>query len=656
MDSSRHAAKASARSQHEIEPLTDLDHVRRSLLSLREAMLALERRHAAALDAVVPQHRISARNLIHYLAMRRKDLRGLQVELAQLGLSSIGRAEAYALSSVNNVLGLTDRLLGERQRSDADVPCDHALGAKLLGRNARRVLGAARRHRAARIMVTMPSDAAHDYGLVHDLLKDGMDCMRINCAHDDPSMWSAMLRHLRKARAACNRDCTILMDLAGPKIRTGAIEPGPAVRKIRPSRDAYGRVTRPARLLLSAKRSAPAPGAAADEVLCVDDKLLAGLRRGDSLRFLDTRGRRRHLNVAAVTPDGVLTEMDRTAYITNGTTLSRAGRGKHPRVKADVRGIEPVAGTIFLSSGDSLIIASGPAAGTPARVDSSGRVLQVARVPCTLPAALASVKAGERVSFDDGLITGRVQAIDGGEIWVRIEQTPPRGAHLKADKGINFPDTRLDLPAVTEEDAEHLAFIAKNADLVGLSFVNHERDVTSLIGRLKALTAKPPGIVLKIETQRGFERLPAILLSAMRHSRFAVMIARGDLAVECGYERLAEIQEEILWICEAAHCPAIWATQVLASLVKDGIPSRAEITDAAMSQRAECVMLNKGPHIIAALRTLDHILHCMDPHQSKKSSMLRALKVAQDFDNARITMRMSKSEAGQPHRKEASAY
>ena len=336
--------------------------------------------------------------------MRRKDLRGLQVELAQLGMSSIGRAEAYALSSVNNVLGLTDRLLGERQRSDADVPpCDHALGAKLLGRNTRRVLGAARRHRAARIMVTMPSDAARRLGLVHDLLKDGMDCMRINCAHDDPSMWSAMLRHLRKARAACNRDCTILMDLAGPKIRTGAIEPGPAVRKIRPSRDAYGRVTRPARLLLSAKRSAPGPGAAADAVLCVDDKLLAGLRRGDSLRFLDTRGRRRHLNVAAVTPDGVLTEMDRTAYITNGTTLSRAGRGKHPRVKADVRGIEPVAGTIFLSSGDSLIIASGPAAGTPARVDSSGRVLQVARVPCTLPAALASVKAGERVSFDDGL-------------------------------------------------------------------------------------------------------------------------------------------------------------------------------------------------------------------------------------------------------------
>jgi pyruvate kinase len=264
-------------------------------------------------------------------------------------------------------------------------------------------------------------------------------------------------------------------------------------------------------------------------------------------------------------------------------------------------------------------------------------------VSCTLPSALAKVRVGERVSLDDGLISGQVEAIDDGEVWVRIEQTPPHGAHLKADKGINFPDTTLDLPAITEEDAKNLTFIVKNADLVGLSFVNHERDVASLIKRLKALTDKPPGIVIKIETRRGFQRLPAILLSAMRHSHFGVMIARGDLAVECGYERLAEIQEEILWVCEAAHCPAIWATQVLESLAKDGVPSRAEITDAAMSQRADCVMLNKGPHIIEALRMLDHILHRMGPHQSKKTSMLRALTLAQDFENTGSPGRMPKN-------------
>jgi len=648
MESSRNAAQVLPLVRHELTPARDFLRARRSLMGLREAMLDLEIRNTAALKAVAPQHRVSARNLIHYLAMRRQDLRGLQVELAQLGMSSIGRAEAYALASVNNIIRLTDRMVGDRHRSAADAPCDHAAGGKLLERNTRLLLGAPRRDRAVRIMVTMSSEAAHDYTLVRDLLQNGMDCMRINCAHDNPSMWSAMIRHLHRARVACKKDCAILMDLAGPKIRTGTIEPGPAVRKIRPSRDAYGRVTKPARILLSAKRTAGALSAGVDAVLRIDRKLLGGLRRGDTLRFLDTRGRRRRLNVAAVTRDGVLAEMDRTAYITNGTTLCRPRLRKHPRVTADVHGIAPAAGSIYLSSGDTLIISSEPAAGTPARVDSTGRVLRVARVPCTLPIALVGIKVGERVCLDDGLISGQVQATDGGEVWVRIEQTPPRGAHLKADKGINFPDSRIDLPAITEDDAKNLAFIAKNADLVGLSFVNHERDVGSLIERLKKLTDKPPGIVIKIETRRGFEHLPAILLSAMRHSRFGVMIARGDLAVECGYERLAEMQEEILWICEAAHCPAIWATQVLESLAKSGIPSRAEITDAAMSQRAECVMLNKGPHIIAALRTLDHILQRMDPHQSKKSSMLRALKLAQDFESAGASRRTSKTTNGSP--------
>jgi pyruvate kinase len=104
------------------------------------------------------------------------------------------------------------------------------------------------------------------------------------------------------------------------------------------------------------------------------------------------------------------------------------------------------------------------------------------------------------------------------------------------------------------------------------------------------------------------------------------MIARGDLAVECGYERMAEIQEEILWVCEAAHMPVVWATQVLENLAKTGMPSRAEITDAAMGERAECVMLNKGPYLCDAVAALDDILQRMQGHQTKKSAMLRRLK------------------------------
>ena len=114
-------------------------------------------------------------------------------------------------------------------------------------------------------------------------------------------------------------------------------------------------------------------------------------------------------------------------------------------------------------------------------------------------------------------------------------------------------------------------------------------------------------------------------MQAAGQQPFAVMIARGDLAIAIGYQRLAEIQEEILWLCEAAHIPVIWATQVLENLVKEGIPSRAEMTDAAMGERAECVMLNKGAFVAEAVTILDDVLTRMQEHQLKKTPQLRAL-------------------------------
>jgi pyruvate kinase len=134
---------------------------------------------------------------------------------------------------------------------------------------------------------------------------------------------------------------------------------------------------------------------------------------------------------------------------------------------------------------------------------------------------------------------------------------------------------------------------------------------------MQALDDTNVGLVIKIETRKGFNNLPRLLLTAMRRYPVAVMIARGDLAVECGWECLAELQEDILWLCEAAQVPVIWATQVLEGEVKKGRPSRAEISDAAMSQRADCVMLNKGPHIISTIRMLDNILRRMQGRQGR---------------------------------------
>ncbi len=154
-------------------------------------------------------------------------------------------------------------------------------------------------------------------------------------------------------------------------------------------------------------------------------------------------------------------------------------------------------------------------------------------------------------------------------------------------------------------------------------------DVAELIEELDRLQATETGIILKIENRLAVEALPQILLTAMARHVVAVMVARGDLGVEIGLERMAEIQEEILWICEAAHVPVIWATQVLESLVKRGMPSRAEVTDAAMSGRAECVMLNKGPNIFRALDFLCDVLSRMEGHQTKKSALMRKLSVAE---------------------------
>ena len=139
------------------------------------------------------------------------------------------------------------------------------------------------------------------------------------------------------------------------------------------------------------------------------------------------------------------------------------------------------------------------------------------------------------------------------------------------------------MPALNAKDLKDLRFVAPHVDIVGLSFVRRPRDVLALEAELTALNSQHLGVVLKIENRQAFENLPRILLASLRSPPVGVMVARGDLAVEVGFERLAELQEEILSLCEAAHVPVIWATQVLENMAKKGLPSRAEVSDAAMS-------------------------------------------------------------------------
>jgi pyruvate kinase len=282
-------------------------------------------------------------------------------------------------------------------------------------------------------------------------------------------------------------------------------------------------------------------------------------------------------------------------------------------------------GLLHLERGGRLRLTRGPVDALPRKGKAKAQA-PVPTVACTLPEVFEQVCVGERIWFDDGRIGGVIRRVEAQWLEVEITQARDSGEKLAGDKGINLPDSQLRLPALTDKDLEDLAVVAKEADMVGLSFVQQASDVQALRSRLLELGKPELGIVLKIETRRAFENLPELLFSAMASKTVGIMIARGDLAVECGYERLAEVQEEILWAAEASHMPVIWATQVLETLAKTGLPSRAEITDAAMGERAECVMLNKGPHITEAMRTLDDILRRMQAHQSKKRPLLRALR------------------------------
>ncbi len=469
------------------------------LLAIRAEMLDRERTLGES-----PDRRKSRCNLLHYMVLRSHEMRPLQDILARQGLSSLGRCEAHAQASLDAVLHVLARLMG---RALALTPSSGAPsfdeGQALLDAHARALFGPAPPTRAVRIMVTLASEAQEDITFARELIGQGANAVRINCAHDGPQAWAKMVENVRRAARESGRRCTIHFDLCGPKLRTGATLP-------------------------------------------------VALRPGDRL---------------------VLT------------------RSPLPLPLPD----DPLP-----------------------------------RVPCTLPAALERVRAGEHVWFDDGKLGGVVENVSVEGVGVRITYARKGGRKLLADRSINFPESAIDIKGFTDKDREDLDFVAHHADSVALSFAQRVADVRAVQQRLAELGAPRMGLLLKIETRRGFEALPRLLLEPAGEHPLGVMLARGDLALEVGYERLAEVQEEVVWLCEAAHVPVIWATQVLESLSKSGMPTRAEITDAALSQRAECVMLNKGEHVLETVRILDGILKRMEAHQRKKSPTLRPLHVSLD--------------------------
>lgn len=441
----------------------------------------------------------SARNLADYLAFRETDLRMLQPRLAALGLSSLGRCEAHVGATLDAVAAALARIAQDPDPPEFPPPAAFADGPDDLARRSDAMFGPGIPGRATRIMATLPAEAAGDPALVRGLVDAGVDCMRINCAHDGPETWRAMIAHTRDAATAAGRRVPVSMDIGGPKVR---------------------------------------------------------------LRGIEGKGRK-----------------------------------------------------VF--RGDRFEIA------VEARTQANG----LPRYGLSHPELLPHLVPGAPVWIDDGKVRGTVMAREGATALVEVTGVRDKGARIKPNKGVAIPGADLDIPALTEDDFTALDTVAAEADIVAFSFVQRPMDVQHLVDAIDARRGdRPrPAILLKIETARAVRNLPDLIVAAAGAAPVGVMIARGDLAVDVGFERLSELQDEILWLCEAARIPAVWATQVLDDLLHDGLATRAEATDAAMGQRAECVMLNKGPHLPEAVAFLSGVLARMDRHHAKKAANLAPL-------------------------------
>ncbi len=582
-----------------------------------------EKHFRKEIEKVHPEFRQSAINLVHYISLRTQDISDLQDDLGDLSISRLGKAESHVMASMLSIRNIILRLLNKKEKKDNKKVVSIKKGKKYISRHTSALLGKKIKGSRTRIMVTLPTDSAEDKYYISDLVKSGMNAARVNCAHDDTVVWKKMIDNIYAAKKKSGRNVKVCMDLGGPKLRTGSMIPGPKLIHLQPERNTYGKITNPADVVLVKKIDEDLP----EEIIQIplNEEFLEKLNPGDTLNFIDTRDKHRKLVVGNKTGNFLTAKCFDSSYLVTGTKLELDLNGE--KITTEVGEMPPLEEKIILKEGDVLRLHKEDVHGEPAEYDEEGNMIKTAHISCTLNKVFDDVKLGELIVFDDGKIEGVIKEKNNDEMLVEISYAKEGGAKLKADKGINLPNSSLKVKGLTQKDRKDLEFVAKNADVVNMSFVNDEQDVMDLVDELNKLEAEQLGIILKIETKTGVKNLPKILLTAMQTYPIGVMIARGDLAIEIGWKNLAEVQEEILMLCEAAHIPIVWATQVLESMAKKGRPSRAEITDAAMADRAECVMLNKGPFIHETIKTLEEILQSAQQHQDKRAPLMRKLKL-----------------------------
>jgi pyruvate kinase len=586
----------------------DIIMLRRSVAELAAQLDAEATARRAEIEAALPKHRVSARNLAHYLGMRQHDVKALQLALAAVGLSSLGRSEGNVRNTVDWLSKWLSGMSGGHS-SPAEYP-DAASAEQLLHTNSRALFGPRPKDRHVYIMVTAPEAGLATEAWADGLIAGGANLLRINAAHESPGHWAEIIALFRARAEAAQVPVRVIVDLPGPKLRTEIVQREDGLLHLPRRKDALGRTLGPTRVQLVVEASA------ADE-LPVPAAWLHKFRDGDELRVMQPDGRERSLTVKVAARGRVSAETSRSLYVQGGAAIAWR-RDASCIALARVGALPDQPRLIRLSEGDRFVV---NAHGESADPDTVALALGAKEL-------LAVVRAGERVMLDDGRIVAVVESIGPEGLRCRVTGTVKPAVRLRSGKGIAFPDTALSMPTLGEDDERALAFALEHADGVGVSFVNTVEDVDRVGERIRLAGRPGFGMILKLETRAALDHLPAILFRALRYDPVGLMIARGDLAMDVGFERLAEMQEELLWFGEACHLPVVWATQVLESVTHSGLPTRAEVTDAAMSMRAECVMLNRGPHVDVANRLLADIIRRMETHQFKKRSLYRRLSLA----------------------------
>ena len=597
-----------------------------SIDKIIELATNLEEKYKDQLEKVHPKYKESALNLIHYRAVRSHDSSDLQKKLGDLGMSRMARNQDHVMDSLQNNKAILKALLGKTYQKKHSI-LNSKKSRNLQKSNSKLLLGYRSKGRRTRIMVTLPSIAAEDYTLVKDMIKNGMNCARINCAHDGPEVWLKMIANVKKASKKLQKKCKVAMDLGGPKIRTGQLLPGPKILKLRPAKDVRGKITHPLKIWIGTKpqENTNIP------FIPISQEDFEKLKENQTLFFKDTRDKKRRLEINKIQENGCIAFCPKTTYVETGLKLflskDKAGES------ISVGELPEIESPIILHKNDILRIDKHSIVGSPAKYDEKGKIVSEAHIYCTAPEIIDQVKENEPILFDDGKIRGAIRDIKEDELVVEIIRAATNGGKLRSDKGINLPISNLNINGLTPKDKKDLEFVTQHADVVNMSFVNRRKDVRDLLEQLKKNNAKENfGIILKIETQSGYNNLFEIILEAMQVYPLGVMIARGDLAIEVGWTNIGRVQEEILSICQAAHVTDVWATQVLESLAKNGIPSRAEITDVIKAQQADCVMLNKGPFILSSIKFLDRILKLMEPFREKNKRFTPKINKADAFN------------------------